>query len=150
MTRFPAGVTIVTARDRSLSDWGVTASAVAMLSLDPALLLICLRAGAGSTPAFTESERFAASVLRAEHEDLARRFASGRPDRFVLGGFEAAASGLRVVSDALAVVECRTDRVLPGGDHVMLVGAVERAEAGTGSALVYFGGELGALEPFDA
>lgn len=147
MARFATGVTIVTTRDRSASDWGMTASAVSQLSLDPPLLLVCLAAAAGSTPAFAQSERFAVSVLRPEHEELALRFATGRPDKFILGGFEHAPSGLPVLSDALAVVECATDRVLPGGDHVIVIGVAQHARAADGAALVRFGPELGALAP---
>jgi flavin reductase ActVB len=139
-------VTIVTTRDATLSDWGMTATAFSALSEDPPLVLVCLATAAGSTTAFEQSERFAVSVLRPEHEDLAERFATGRPDKFVLGGFDPLPSGLRAVTDALAVIECRTSRVHPGGDHSILIGAVEAARATPGPALVYFRRALGPLD----
>ncbi len=115
----------------------MTATAFSAVSEDPPLVLGCLAVAASSTLAFAECERFAVSVLRPEHEDLAARFATGRPDKFILGGFERADSGLRVVSGALAVLECRTTDVRPGGDHSIL-GEVERAQSAEGAALVYF------------
>jgi flavin reductase ActVB len=127
----------------------VTVNAFSGLSSDPPLVLLCLRAEAGSTPAFTSAERFAVSILRPEHEELAERFASGRPDRFILGGFDPAPSGIQVVRNALAVLECARANVLEGGDHVILVGEVERAEAHDGAALVYFGSEFGPLAPIE-
>jgi len=138
-------VTILTTRDETGSDWGMTATAFSAVSEDPPLVLACLAVAASSTLAFAECERFAVSVLRPEHEDLAARFATGRPDKFILGGFERAHSGLRVVSGALAVLECRTTDVRPGGDHSILLGEVERAQSGEGAALVYFEREFAAL-----
>jgi flavin reductase ActVB len=135
-------VTIVTARDATLSDWGITATAFAGVSEDPPLVLVCLADAAGSTAAFLEADRFAISVLGPEHEELAERFATGRPDKFVLGGFEPLPSGLRVATGALAVLECRGHAVLSGGDHSILVGEVEVARARPGPALAYFRREL--------
>lgn len=145
MSRFASGVVVATTRDSGTSDWGMTLTAVALLSLDPPLVLACLATDAGSTAAFTGSERFALSVLGAEHEDLALRFATGRPDKFVLGGFERTPAGLPVVAGALAVLECRTRESIPGGDHVIVIGAVERAQSRPGDALIHHGGEFGAL-----
>ena len=146
MAKHVGGVTIVTTRDESLSDWGVTATAVSFLSLEPPLVLVALLGAAGSTAAFGGAERFAVSILRPEHEDLAVRFATGRPDKFILGGFEASpVSGLPVVRDALAVVECRRIDTLPGGDHEIVVGEVDDARAGSGPALVHFDGDFTAV-----
>lgn len=74
------------------------------------------------------------------------RCATGRPDKFVLGGFTFSASGLRVVENALAVIECRRRDVLPGGDHVILVGEAENSSSNDGSALAYFDGEFTRIE----
>ncbi len=138
---------IVTARDATLSDWGITATAFTVVSDAPPMVAVCLDTDAGSTQALVHSERFAVSVLRPEHEDLADRFASGRPDKFILGGFEALPSGLRAVSDALAVIECRTAESHPTGDHTILLGEVETTSAASGAALVYFRRGFAALEP---
>jgi flavin reductase ActVB len=143
---FATGVVIVTTRDATVSDWGITATAFTPLSEDPPLVLVCLSTAAGSTAAFEQSERFAVSLLRPEHEDLAERFATGRPDKFVLGGFEPLTSGLRAVTGALAVLECRTGEVHPGGDHAIMIGHVEAARCSPGPALVYFRREFAALD----
>jgi flavin reductase ActVB len=138
---------IVTARDATLSDWGITATSFTVVSDEPPLVAVSLYSEAGSTSALVQSERFAVSVLRPEHDDLAERFASGRPDKFILGGFEALPSGLRAVSDALAVIECRTADARPAGDHTILMGEVETTSAASGAALVYFRRGYAAVEP---
>jgi len=139
--RFASGVVLLTARDASLSDWGVTVGAFLPLSADPPLVAVGLRAAAGSTPHFAGAERLALSVLGAAHEELAARFASGRPDRFVLGGTERRPSGLMVATGALAVIEARPAEALPRGDHLLVVAEVEQAEVRGGEPLVYFAGD---------
>jgi flavin reductase ActVB len=138
---------IVTARDATLSDWGITATSLTVVSDEPPLVAVSLYSEAGSTSALIQSEGFAVSVLRPEHEDLAERFASGRPDKFILGGFEALPSGLRAVSGALAVIECRTAEAHPAGDHTILMGEVQTTSAASGAALVYFRRGYAAVEP---
>jgi flavin reductase ActVB len=140
--RFASGIVLLTARDASLSDWGITVGAFLPLSTDPPLVALALRTEAGSTPHFAQAERLALSILGAEHEELAHRFASGRPDRFVLGGTERSASGLMVATGALAVLEGRPAETLERGDHVLVVVEVEHAEVRRGDPLVYFEGEF--------
>src|SRR4051795_13195903 len=130
IARFATGVVLLTARDVSLSDWGITIGAFLPLSTDPPLVALALRAAAGSTPHFAGAERLALSVLGAEHEELAARFASGRPDRFVLGGTERLESGLMAATGALAVLEARPTEALVHGDHLLVVAEVERADVG--------------------
>jgi flavin reductase (DIM6/NTAB) family NADH-FMN oxidoreductase RutF len=45
--RFATGIVLLTARDASLSDWGVTVGAFLPLSADPPLVALALRADAG-------------------------------------------------------------------------------------------------------
>jgi 3-hydroxy-9,10-secoandrosta-1,3,5(10)-triene-9,17-dione monooxygenase reductase component len=48
--------------------------------------------------------------------------------------------GIPVIEDALAWVGCRLERLIPGGDHMIGIGAVEAAEAGEGEPLLWFRG----------
>ena len=139
--RFATGVVLLTARDASLSDWGVTVGAFVPVSSDPPLVAVALRADAGSTAHFVGADRLALSILGAEHEELAQRFASGRPDRFVLGGTERLESGLMAATGALAVLEGRPVETLERGDHILVLIEVERAEVHGGEPLVYFEGD---------
>ena len=143
--RFATGVVLLTARDASLSDWGVTVGAFLPVSSDPPLVTVALRADAGSTPHFAGADRLALSILGAEHEELAQRFASGRPDRFVLGGTERLASGLMAATGAPAVLEGHPMETLARGDHVLVVVEVARAEVHGGEPLVYVAGEYRGL-----
>jgi flavin reductase ActVB len=139
--RFATGVVLLTARDASLSDWGITVGAFLPLSDDPPLVALALRADAGSTPHFAGADRLALSILGTQHDELAARFASGRPDRFVLGGTQRLPSGLMAATGALAVLEARPVEALGRGDHVLVVAEVERADVHGGDPLVYFEGD---------
>lgn len=141
VARFATGVVLLTARDASLSDWGVTVGAFLPVSEQPPLVAVALRSDAGSTPHFAGADRLALSILGTQHEELAARFASGRPDRFVLGGTERAPSGLMVAKEALAVLEARPTETLERGDHALVIAEVLEATVGAGEPLVYFEGD---------
>lgn len=137
MASVPTGVTIVTARDERGEPHGMTVGSFCSVSLDPPLILVSLDTSANCFPVFARCDRFAVSVLRREHVALARRFASKIADKFSPGGLYTSESGLPVVENALAVVECGVyDRHL-AGDHVIVVGEVRRAWSTAGTPLVY-------------
>jgi 3-hydroxy-9,10-secoandrosta-1,3,5(10)-triene-9,17-dione monooxygenase reductase component len=140
MGRFATGVTVVTA---SASDGpvGMTANAVCSLSLDPVLLLVCFDNEARTLPVVREVGRFGVNVLRADQQDLARLFASKRPEHEKFADVpHTVHDGIPVIEGALAWVGCRLERVIAGGDHTIGIGAVEAAEAGPGEPLLWFRG----------
>lgn len=78
------------------------------------------------------------SMLRPEHRDLASRFAKHRSDKFDGVSWSRGALGQPVIEGALATFECERDEILPGGDHVILTGLIQRADASEhGRAMVY-------------
>jgi flavin reductase (DIM6/NTAB) family NADH-FMN oxidoreductase RutF len=140
MGRFATGVTVVTA---SAPDGpvGMTANAVCSLSLEPVLLLVCFDNEARTLPVVQDVGRFGVNVLRADQEDLARLFASKRPESEKFAGIpHTVHDGIPVLEGALAWVGCRLERLIPGGDHTIGIGAVEAAEAGQGEPLLWFRG----------
>lgn len=139
MARFPTGVAIVTTDDEDGTPYGFTANSFCSVSLDPPLVLVCLARSANSFPVFARARHFAVSILRADHVELAKRFASKSPDKFAPGGFVRTAGGATVLGQALAALECGIDSRHLAGDHVILVGAVYRVLlADAGRPAVYF------------
>lgn len=122
MSRFPTGVTIVTTVDKYGQQWGFTASSFASLSLQPPRVLICLDNSANCHPSFSTADHFAVNILGADHEDLARHFATKMSNKFDGKNFQPSDLGLPLLRDAVATLECRTAGRLPGGDHTILVG----------------------------
>ena len=141
MGRFATGVTVVTASSPD-GPVGMTANAVCSLSLDPVLLLVCFDNQARTLPVVRDVGRFGVNVLRAGQEDLARLFASKAPEDAKFAGVpHTVHDGIPVIEGVLAWVGCRLERLIPGGDHTIGIGAVEAAEAGEGEPLLWFRGE---------
>jgi flavin reductase (DIM6/NTAB) family NADH-FMN oxidoreductase RutF len=139
--RFASGVTVVTTRDTSGLDHGLTVSAFTSLSLSPPLILVCIDQEASMHPALTDATHFAVNILSETQEPVARRFAAPETDRFEGIGFTRGVTGAALLDDVLAFVECRLANSVSCGDHTIFVGEVERAEArSTGPLLYYRGG----------
>jgi flavin reductase (DIM6/NTAB) family NADH-FMN oxidoreductase RutF len=140
MGHFATGVTVVTVSTPA-GPVGMTANAVCSLSLDPVLLLVCFDNAARTLPIARETGRFGVNVLAAGQEDLARLFASKRPEwRKFAGVGHTVHDGIPVIEGVLAWVGCRLERLIPGGDHTIGIGAVEAAEAGRGEPLLWYRG----------
>jgi flavin reductase (DIM6/NTAB) family NADH-FMN oxidoreductase RutF len=140
MGNFATGVTVITATGPT-GPVGMTANAVASLSLDPLLLLVAFDNSARTLTVVRDTERFGVNVLAAGQEELARLFASKQPEAAKFAGVpHSVHDGLPVIEGGLAWVGCRLERLLPGGDHTIGIGAVESAEAGDGAPLIWFRG----------
>ncbi len=140
MGNFATGVTVITATGPA-GPVGMTANAIASLSLDPLLLLVAFDNSARTLTVVRDTERFGVNVLAAGQERLARLFASKAPEAAKFAGVpHSVHDGLPVIDGGLAWVGCRLEKLLPGGDHTIGIGAVESAEAGDGDPLIWFRG----------
>jgi flavin reductase (DIM6/NTAB) family NADH-FMN oxidoreductase RutF len=129
MGNFATGVTVITAASEE-GPVGMTANAVCSLSLDPLLLLVCFDRTARTLNVVRETGRFGVNVLAAGQERLARLFASKAPEHAKFAEVaHTVQDGIPVIEDGLAWVGCRLERLVPGGDHTIGIGAVEAAEA---------------------
>jgi flavin reductase (DIM6/NTAB) family NADH-FMN oxidoreductase RutF len=139
MGRFATGVTVVTT-GRAPEFSGLTANAVASLSLRPPLVLVAVEKTAHSHGIIKESGCFAVNVLTHEQEDLSRRFARSGPKDFSDLEFTTAETGAPILAGTLGYADCRLVNVLPGGDHDIFVGEIMAGEAREGCPLMYFRG----------
>ena len=145
--RFASGITVVTARDATGRDVGMTASAFCSVSLHPPLIQVCVDQKASMFEALTDAARFGINILAAEQEALSRRFASIESShRFDGIGYERGESGVVLLDDALAHLECTTVARHEAGDHTIFIGEVERATARDARPLLYYRGGYAQLE----
>ena len=124
-----AGVCLLTLRD-DIDDVGTTVSSLMSVSVDPPLVAVGVTAGGYPAELLADVGRCGLSVLAAEHAVVASRFAAaGRPSaRHLLESVpwrRAPASGAIVLDGALAALDCRVEQLLPAGDHLLAVLAVE-------------------------
>jgi len=144
--RFPSGVTVVTTVGADGRDFGITVSAFSSVSLVPPLVLICIERTASAHEPLTMAEGFVVNILSAEQEQVARRFSIVDIDRFEGVGYSRARSGVAVLDDVVAVIECRRTTLYDGGDHTIIVGRVEAARAENDKPLLYYRGGYSQLE----
>lgn len=136
--RFASGVTITTVADAHGAPYGLTASSLTAVSLNPPLILVCIDHNSGVLPAFRKSTHFAVNILRAGQEAISNQFARKDADRFAGVAWRAGEGGSPLLEDCLAQVECLTHQIVDAGDHAVFFGEVIRAKVGEGEPLLYY------------
>ena len=144
--RFASGVTILTARDGSGNDHGMTVSAFCSASLTPPLVLACVDKTADMHAILSNASHFGISILGEGQEALSRRFAELPAGRFDGIGFSRGESGVVLLDDAIAHLECKRLDRFEAGDHGAFLGEVERAETRAERPLLYYRGGYAQLE----
>lgn len=134
MAALPTGVSVLTTRHDG-GVWGMTVGSLTSLSLQPPLLLVCLRRGSTTLELLAGQGRFAVSVLAADQGPVADAFARPR-DRDTAAGSCTEVDGLPVVAGALAWFTCHHRHTYVGGDHAIVIGAVAHAAHRPGDPLV--------------
>jgi len=145
--RFATGITILTARDQKGVDHGMTVSAFCSVSLDPPLVLACIARDASMYDVLHHVDRIGVNVLSRSQEHLSRRFAdTDETDRFDGIGYTRGDSGVVLLDDALAHLECRIEARHDAGDHTVFIAQVEQAMPRDGRPLLYYRGGYALLE----
>ncbi len=146
--RFATGVTVVTAqRGEQLA--GMTASAVASLSLEPPMLLVCINNRLPTHTALEHSQRFGVNVLGEGDEELALHFA--RPSRDKFAGISVTLDhGVPLLERAIARFVCDVHERLPGGDHTIFTGLIRHCEhVPSRRPLLYFASGFSGIQQVD-
>ena len=141
MTRFPTGVTVVTAVGPA-GPAGATVNAVASLSLEPPMMLAALDLGSRTLIAVEHARSFGINVLAGDQADIARRFSTKdpHPEKWDGVGWAERAAAPRI-DGSMLWIGCELRAVHPGGDHAIATGLVTEIEAGEGEPLLFCGGE---------
>ena len=144
ISRFLTGVTIVTtvADDKPS---GLTATAIASVTLEPPTLLACLNRHSSTCQAIIQAGRFSVNVLANDQTDIAKLFASREMDKFQqlaeLGhSFEITSFGTPHLIGALTSIDCAVSATTDVGTHRIFFGEVQQVRCAEGSPLGYFRG----------
>jgi flavin reductase (DIM6/NTAB) family NADH-FMN oxidoreductase RutF len=143
MGRFATGVTVVAARQGPLLA-GMTANAIASISIDPPLLSAGISRSSETHAAIVASHSFAVSVLSAEQQAVAECFAqsttAAKLQRFCDAPWHEAETGSPIIDGAIAFFDCRITAAHPGGDHTIFVGEIVAAGYDEGAEpLLWYG-----------
>ena len=130
MGRFATGVSVVAARQGPFLS-GMTANAVASISVDPPIMLASIATHSETHAAILGSHSFAISVLAAEQQPLAECFAqrisADKLRRFCGAEWHEAETGSPILEGAIAYFDCRLMERYSGGDHSIFLGEIVSA-----------------------
>jgi len=145
---FPTGVCLVTTLGADGKRVGMTANSFSSVSLDPPMVLWSLARTASSALEFRDAEYFAINVLAAGDEALSSNFAKAGPDKFspYAQRFIEGLAGVPVLQGSVATFECHSRHRYYGGDHIIVIGVVERYAYRNAEPLVFHRGRYGAMQ----
>jgi flavin reductase len=140
MRLWPHGVSVLSV-DVEGDRMGVTVSSLVSLSLVPPLIAVSIGRQSACYELLRQAGRFAVSLLGSEQEDLARRFAAGRPPLVHWEGVPTREGRVApLIAGALGWIEASVRAEHDAGDHTIFVADVLAAERGPSQrALVYRG-----------
>ncbi len=144
LRRIPRGVSLLTFVIDG-ERFGLTATSVSSLSRDPPAILVSIDRRSPVGADFLRSASFGISILSAESDALAERFAGGAviPEKERRGDdlWTTSPSGLPLLADAAAALDCERDDVMDYHGAAIVVGRVRGVLAlGKSSALLYWRG----------
>ncbi len=176
LRRFATGVAVVTTWDGD-RPWGTTVNSFNSVSLRPPLVLVAFNRDRRIVPALREAGRYAVNILGEDRQALSDCFAGGpRPasdpgngdpaaggpssdgdpavgsltDRGELcgAGWGPGTTGLPILDDAIASLECTVVDVHSAGDHDLYIARVDAASAGGDQTLplLYYSGRYLRIE----
>lgn len=145
---YPTGVAVVTAVTDDGTPAGMVVGSFTSVSLDPPLVAFLPTKESGSWARLSTADRFCVNVLAADQEDLCRRFASRLRDKFEGVDWSPAPGGSPVLEGVVAWIECTYRDVVDGGDHWIVLGAVEDLRVSRPALpLLFFQGGYGRFSP---
>jgi flavin reductase len=126
MRRLAATVTIITVSDVD-SKLGMTATAVASVSVSPPAILVCVNRVASIHRNMRMGSPFCLNILGRSHESLSLAFGGqlSTEQRFSVGSWQLDTHGRPYLTDAQANLFCVIDGELGYGTHTIFVGRVD-------------------------
>jgi len=141
MRGWASGVTVVTARSGD-NVHGMTVSAFSSVSVDPPLILVCASQSSATHQMIEEGGLFAVNILAAHQQGVSNVFASSMHEdsRLERVGWTEGRTGVPLIDEALASLECRVASAHREGSHTIYVGRVEAVHTTDAPPLLYYQG----------
>lgn len=166
LRRFATGVAVVTTWDGE-RPWGTTVNSFSSVSLRPPLVLVAFGHDRKIVPALRKTGRYVVNIIGEDRQDLSDCFAGGpgpargsaagnppvgpspdhRPE-LCGAGWHLGATGLPILDDSIASLECTVVDIHSAGDHDLYIARVDAASAGGDSTfpLLYYSGRYLRIE----
>ena len=143
--KFASGITVATVLDAAGAPHGMTANSFTSVSLNPPLVLVCVDHRARILEHFRIGEHFGVNILGASQRHFSDKFAGSGYDRFEGVEWHAGQTGVPLLPDVLATIECARMKVVTAGDHDIVIGEVLHANCQDGDPLVFYGSQYRCL-----
>lgn len=139
MGRLPTGVTIVACGPAD-APAAMTANSVTSVSLEPPLLLVCVRNASRWLARLQADGHFSVNVLNADQQRISQHYA-GKPDIACDARWDDEGRA-PVLEGASAALVCEVNTLHSAGDHTIVVGRVTamRQSSADHNALVFLRG----------
>lgn len=143
MGRFATGISVITTIDVDGLPAGITVSAMSSVSLEPPLVMVALARKRFITPIVAANGRFAVNVLGHDQQAISDCFAhapvSPGREEFCGAVWQPGPTGLPLLEDTLATMECTIVQTYSVGDHELFIGEVDTLSVeGEADPLLYF------------
>lgn len=140
----PTAVVAITAMDEDGKPTGMTVGSFTSVSLDPPLVAFLPDKSSSTFPRIERAGRFCANILTANQEDVCRSLAIKGGDKFARLRWDESPFGTPHIEGAIGWIDCTITDIHDGGDHLIVVGAVETLRADhRASPLIFLRGGYG-------
>jgi flavin reductase (DIM6/NTAB) family NADH-FMN oxidoreductase RutF len=150
MRRLAGGVSVITTGfGDDIS--GMTVTSVSSLAVDPPSLIVSINRASSSWPLLQRHPYFGVNILNADQLDIAERF-TGKgglkgAGRFAGADWNVRPSGVRLLTGALAAIECEAEDIIERHSHAIVIGRVLHLELSPHqAALAYWHGDYVAID----
>jgi flavin reductase (DIM6/NTAB) family NADH-FMN oxidoreductase RutF len=145
MRRLASGVALITTSHEGRR-FGMTATAVTSLSMEPPSLLVCVNQSASVHVPIASRGAFCVNLLSAAQADLGSLFSvkPGGEARFQHGTWVEDEDGLPILEGSQASISCKVTLVTSHGTHTIFAGEVLRVKCLSAiDPLLYLDGSFG-------
>lgn len=145
--RFATGIAVVTTADprADQAPLGVTINSFTSVSLEPPLVLFCLRRHSHTHPAFQAAPHFVVNFLASSQESISNQFTKPSAVDWNSLAWRRNDQGAPVLEGSLGHLECRSYSRHESGDHTIYVGEVLTIGSNEGEPLLYYRGRYARL-----
>ena len=150
MRHLTGGVSVITV-GRGKDITGMTVTSVSSLSVDPPSLIVSINRESSSWPLLKRHGFFGVNILTADQLDVAERF-TGKgglkgAERFAGAEWIPGASGVPLLTGALAAIDCEVEDIVERHSHAIVIGRVlELRLSSRTAALAYWQGQYVAID----
>lgn len=145
---YPSGVVAITGIGSDGGPVGMVATSFTSVSLDPPLVAFFPMKTSATFTAIERQGEFCVNVLASSQEDVCRKLAAKGGDKFADVGWHPNGSGVPIIDDAVAWIDCEVSSINDAGDHWIVVGLVRDLRVEQAAVpMLFFQGGYGRFTP---